>query len=155
MADLRAALAPDLGEVSTYIASGNVICPTPEDPVDVCAAVRRTIARDFGVDTPVIHRSHDQLADAAREHPFGDASEKMLHAMFLDGPPASTAVEALTARLEPGERIALVGEELWIDYGDGGVRGTRLATPVLDKALGVAGTARNLRTVRTLVELTS
>ena len=45
--------------------------------------------------------------------------------------------------------------DLWIDYGDGGVHSTKLTKAVLDRALGVAGTARNLRTTRTLIELTA
>jgi uncharacterized protein (DUF1697 family) len=35
------------------------------------------------------------------------------------------------------------------------VHSTRLTKAVLDRALGVAGTARNLRTVRKLAELTA
>ncbi|WP_144874066.1 DUF1697 domain-containing protein [Microbacterium sp. 1.5R] len=155
MARLREVLAPELGgEVSTYIASGNVICDTPADPVAACARTRAIIAEEFDVDTPVIHRSHDELVAATARHPFADASEKMLHAMFLDGDAWDGALDALTDRLMPGERIALVGRELWIDYGESGVQGTRLTKAVFDRALGVAGTARNLRTVRTLAELT-
>ncbi|MVQ40922.1 DUF1697 domain-containing protein [Microbacterium sp. MAH-37] len=154
MAELRALLADRLGlqNVKTYIASGNVICDLPVDR----HAVRALIAAEFDVDTPVVQRTHDELVAALEENPFPDAAaEKMLHAMFLDGPAAADAVEALTPRLQPGERIALVGDDLWIDYGSGGVQSTKLTGPVLDRALGVAGTARNLRTVRTLAELTA
>lgn len=155
MAELRALLAPDLGEVSTYIASGNIVCEHPSDPVAACARVRALIAAEFGVDTPVVLRTHDALAASVQRQPFADASEKMLHAMFLEGPASSGAMEALHERLVPGERIALVGNDLWIDYGEGGVHSTRLTKAVLDRVLGVAGTARNLRTVRRLIELTA
>lgn len=155
MAELRALLAPELGEVSTYIASGNVVCAHPADPDAARARVRELISTEFGVDTPVILRTHTALERAVAEHPFPDASEQMLHAMFLEGRAAAGAVDALQQRLMPGERIALVGDDLWIDYGDGGVQNTKLTKPVLDRALGVAGTARNLRTVRKLAELTA
>jgi uncharacterized protein (DUF1697 family) len=155
MAELRALLAPEFGEVSTYIASGNIVCEHPADPDVARARVRELIAAEFGVDTPVILRTHAALARAVAEHPFPEASEKMLHAMFLEGSASPGAVEALHERLVPGERIALVGDDLWIDYGDGGVQNTKLTKAVLDRALGVAGTARNLRTVRRLVELTA
>ncbi|MFE6997460.1 DUF1697 domain-containing protein [Microbacterium sp. NPDC057659] len=153
MAELRAVLADRLGlqNVTTYIASGNVFCDLPADP----AAVRALIAEEFGVDTPVVQRSHEELVAALAENPFPDAvADKMLHAMFLEGPADPGAVEALMPRLQPWERVQLVGRELWIDYGDGGVQSTKLTGPVLDRALGVAGTSRNLRTVRILVELT-
>ncbi len=155
MAELREALEPLLGEVSTYIASGNIVCEHPSDPRSACAKVRALIADEFGVDTPVILRTGRALAAAAAQHPFPDASEKMLHAMFLEGKPRARAVEALEERLVPGERLALVDDDLWIDYGESGVQGTKLTKAVLDRALGVAGTARNLRTVRRLAELTA
>lgn len=154
MAELREALVPVLGEVSTYIASGNIVCAHPDDPSSACAEVRALIACEFGVDTPVILRTHEALMRALDSHPFDGASEKLLHAMFLEGRPSTGAVEALRHRLVPGERIALVGDDLWIDYAEGGVHSTKLTKAVLDRALGVAGTARNLRTVRKLAELT-
>lgn len=158
MAELRALLngRDGYGEVTTYIASGNVICDAPVDPAPRCAEVRALIHDAFGVDTPVILRTHAQLVAALAENPFPDAAQdKMLHAMFLEGEPADDAVATLTARLQPGERIALCGQDLWIDFGPGGVHSTKLTRPVLDRALGVAGTARNLLTVRTLAELTA
>jgi uncharacterized protein (DUF1697 family) len=155
MAELRELLGPELGEVSTYIASGNIVCQHPSDPVAACALVRRLISTEFGVDTPVILRAHAALSAAVQANPFPDASEKMLHVMFLDGTAAAGAVDALQERLGAGERIAMIGDDLWIDYGDGGVQNTKLGTAALDRALGVAGTARNFRTVQKLVELTS
>lgn len=155
MAELRALLEPLLGEVSTYIASGNIVCEHPSRPADACSRVRALIAEEFGVDTPVILRTHAQLEAALAAQPFGGAVEKMVHAMFLEGHARAGAVETLEARLVPGERIALIGDDLWIDYGESGVQGTKLTKAVLDRALGVAGTARNLRTVRRLAELTA
>ncbi|MGN8026502.1 DUF1697 domain-containing protein [Microbacterium sp. 22242] len=157
MAELRALMTErmDLGSVATYIASGNVICDAPADRTAGCAAVRSLIHDEFGVDTPVVLRTHDELVRAIAENPFPDAaSDKMLHAMFLEGAPRTDGVQALTERLQPGERIALRGADLWIDYA-AGVHTTRLTRAVLDRALGVAGTARNLRTVQKLAELTA
>lgn len=157
MARLRDLLAAktELEDVSTYIASGNIICRTPPDSAAACESVQALIHDEFGVDTPVIARTHEQLEEALAANPFPGAVEKLLHAMFLAGAPAAGAVEALTARLVPGERIALQGHDLWIDYADGGVHTTKLTRAVFDRALGVAGTARNLRTVRALVDLTA
>lgn len=158
MAELRALLADrtDLTDVSTYIASGNVLVGAPNDPRAACAQVRALIHETFHVDTPVIHRSHVELTAALAENPFPEAaSDKLLHVMFLEGDAEQGAIEALTERLVPGERIALVGHDLWIDYSEAGVHSTKLTKAVLDRALGVAGTARNLRTVRTLAELTA
>jgi uncharacterized protein (DUF1697 family) len=157
MARLREVLATetDLVDVSTYIASGNIICATPNDPDAACAAVRTAIHQEFGVDTPVIHRTHTQLVASEAAQPFPEGDVKFVHAMFLEGPPSDGAVEELEKRLLPEERLALIGNDLWIDYGSGGVHSTKLTKAVLDRALGVAGTARNLRTTRKLIELTA
>lgn len=157
MARLREVLATDtdLADVSTYIASGNIVCATPKNPDAACSVVRSLIHEEFGVDTPVIHRTHTQLVASESAQPFPEGDVKFVHAMFLEGTPSAGAVEALERRLLPEERLELVGNDLWIDYGSGGVHSTKLTKGVLDRALGVAGTARNLRTTRTLIELTA
>jgi len=157
MAELRTLLSERtaLTGVSTFIASGNIICDDPGDIDSARSEVRALIAAAFGVDTPVIARTHAELVAALEENPFPDAAaDKLLHVMFLEGPAAPGAIEALEQRLLPGERISLVGDDLWIDYAEAGVHSSKLTKAVLDKALGAAGTARNLRTVRTLAELT-
>jgi uncharacterized protein (DUF1697 family) len=157
MAQLREALAVDgeLRNVSTYIASGNIICDAPVDAASACARVRELIHAEFDVDTPVIARTHDELASALTSNLFEHGAENLVHAMFLESEPNPGAVAALNERLVPGEELALLGRELWINYSADGVRASKLTKAVLDRALGVAGTARNLRTVRTLVELTA
>jgi uncharacterized protein (DUF1697 family) len=75
--------------------------------------------------------------------------------MFLEGKPSAGAIDALRERTLPGEELELVGRDLWISYSENGVHATKLTKAVLDRALGVAGTARNLRTTRKLAELTA
>lgn len=157
MARLREVLASEtsLTGLSTFIASGNIICDDPADAAASCATVREVISKEFGVDTPVIHRTHAQLVASEAAQPFTDASDKLVHAMFLVGAPVGGSVEALEHRLLPGEHLALIGRDLWIEFSEAGVHSTKLTKAVLDKALGTAGTARNLRTTRTLIELTA
>lgn len=157
MARLREALTASgiVEGASTYIASGNIICEHPQNGVAACAQVRNLIIDEFGVDTPVILRTHDALVASLEAQPFTDPVEKLLHAMFLEGRPVSSALEALRERLVPGEEVALVGDDLWINYAENGVHTSKLTKAVLDRVLGVAGTARNLRTTRKLTELTA
>lgn len=157
MARLREVLASetDLTGVSTYIASGNIICDEPVDAAASCARVREVISAEFGVDTPVIARTHSELTKSLAAQPFHGGIEKLVHAMFLDREPVTGAIPALLSRLVQGEEIALVGRDLWISYSESGVHATKLTKAVLDRALGVAGTARNLRTTRKLAESTA
>lgn len=155
MAELRALLAarPGFGEVSTYLASGNVVVDDPADPAGAAEEVRALLDAELGVDTPVVVRSHAELVAAAAANPFPDGAEKLVHAVFPVAEPSVGTIEELMPRLRHTERIAVVGRELWIDYGDG-VAGTRLTGVLIDRALGCPATARNLRTVRRLAELT-
>lgn len=158
MAELRALLSERtaLTGVSTFIASGNIICDDPGDIENARSEVRSLIAAAFGVDTPVIARTHGELVAAIEKNPFPDAAaDKLLHVMFLEGPAAPGAIASLEARLVPGERISLIGDDLWIDYAEAGVHSSKLTKAVFDRALAVAGTARNARTVRKLAELTA
>jgi len=157
MAQLREILAAEtsLTGVSTFIASGNIICDEMSDAPASCARVREVIATEFNVDTPVIHRTHAELAASEAAQPFSDGVDKLVHAMFLEADPAPGSIAALEPRLVPGERIALIARDLWINYPDGGVPTSKLTKAVLDRTLGTPGTARNLRTVRTLIELTA
>jgi uncharacterized protein (DUF1697 family) len=157
MARLREVLASetDLDGVSTYIASGNIVCDEPADAVASCARVREVVAAEFGVDTAVIARNHAELAASLAAQPFHNRVEKLVHAMFLESDPTPGAVAMIEQRLISGEELALIGRDLWISYSEQGVQATRLTKAVLDKALGVAGTARNLRTTRKLADLTA
>lgn len=157
MARLREVLAAKtaLTGITTYIASGNIICDEVTDAAASCARVREVIAAEFAVDTPVIHRSHHDLVAAEAANPFADGLDNLVHAMFLETDPSPGAIDALQPRLIPGERIALIARDLWIDYGASGAGATTLTKAVLDRTLATAGTARNLRTVRTLIELTA
>ncbi|MGO2521359.1 MAG: DUF1697 domain-containing protein [Microbacterium sp.] len=157
MARLREVLTSEteLTGISTYIASGNIVCDEIADAAECCARVREVIASEFAVDTPVIHRTHAELVASEAAQPFADGADKLLHAMFLEIAPAPGSIKELESRLVPGEQIALIGRDLWINYPDGGVSATKLTKAVFDRTLGSAGTARNLRTVRTLIELTA
>lgn len=159
MAELRALLAErtELEDIATYIASGNIVCATPPDVTAARTTVRALIAERFDVDTPVIARSHREIERMLQRNPYvhSDIAEKLLHVMVLEGTPKRGALDLLRERLVPGEEVELVGDDLWIHYSADGVHATKLTKSVLDRALGVSGTARNVRTMTRLAELTA
>ena len=67
MADLRA-LATSLGatDVSTYIASGNLICEPPGDPAEFDRALEAAVDEQFGFFREVISQPRGLVA--ARRH---------------------------------------------------------------------------------------
>ncbi|MCF8608831.1 DUF1697 domain-containing protein [Gordonia sp. HY285] len=151
MAALRE-IAARLGatDVSTYIASGNLLCTPPGDTDEFDRALEQAISDEFGYFREVISRTPDEIADALAEYPFGDVPHG--HLYFLTGAPLDDAAAQFCARdIGNGERLAVIGRDLHIDYPDG-AGATKLTAKVIERALGVTGTGRNLRTSAALVE---
>ena len=146
MAELRAMCeAAGFTEVRTYIASGNVVFRAPGPEARLKAALESALARHAGKPVGVLVRTHAELIAVAAANPFADAAGNRLMVSFLDAPPPTDALDRVTHR--QGERIALGRREIYIDYGDG-MRDSKLKVPAAN-----AGTARNLNTVRRLIEM--
>lgn len=157
MADLRA-LAQEIGfeRPQTYIASGNLIFDHHGDPRHVRDILEQAIERRFGFRAEAIVRTADQWRDYCSTNPFdGDAAaiDKMVHLCLTVEPPKADAVDRLNERAQPGERIARVGEAIWIDFGPGGVGSSKLMPAYMDKCAGSTLTARNWNSVRKLRDM--
>ena len=156
MADLRA-LCSGLGwqDVATYIQSGNVVFTANGKPDALEKKLEDAVAERFGFDAPVIVRTAAQWAQYPPGNPFPKAAEDEPNRLMLllsKAPPAKGAEDMIEARAVAGERVARVGDALWFHYPDGA--GTSKLTPsLIDRAIGSPGTARNYRTVATLLEL--
>ncbi|MFT3716578.1 MAG: DUF1697 domain-containing protein [Gordonia sp. (in: high G+C Gram-positive bacteria)] len=158
MARLRE-IAAGLGatDVSTYIASGNLLCRPPADPDGFDRALEQAIETEFGFFREVISRDPGELQAALDAHPFGtgpDLSDAPYgHIYFLAGTPEPELADAFVARdFGAGERLAVIGRDLHIDYPVGPGK-SKLTAASIAKGLGVPGTGRNLRTVAKLIAL--
>ena len=155
MADLRALCGRiGLAEVSTYIASGNIICSAPPDLDASLRELEATIADEFGVETPAIGRTHDELVAAVEHSPYAEFEPKLMHIVYLADEPSAEGVDALHGRDFGDDVCRVVGREVYVRYATG-VQGTKLTPVLMQKLLGVPGTARNWRTAQKLIELTS
>ncbi|PSL08264.1 uncharacterized protein (DUF1697 family) [Haloactinopolyspora alba] len=157
MSDLRA-LVESLGhtEVSTYINSGNVVFTsgTPElDRAGLARAVEEALATRVDVRVPVMVRSHAELADTLRVNPFPEAQPNRLLISFMQGTPDADAVARATEIESGADEFRVVGTTLFLHCPDG-VGRSKLAASI-EKRLGVPGTARNLTTVRKLLDMTA
>lgn len=153
MAELRE-VATELGatNVSTYIASGNLLCDPPGKPAAFARALEEAITARFGFSREVIARTPAELRAALEAFPFDRSEPKYCHVYFLAAKPPTAAAEALAAK--DLEELAVIESDLHIRYRSG-VAGTKLSTPVIHRTLGVVGTGRNLATVTKLLDLTS
>jgi uncharacterized protein (DUF1697 family) len=156
MAELRA-LCGEIGwaNASTYIASGNLLFTADGERGALESRLEQAIAARFAMDVPVIVRTVDEWALYAPSNPFPDAARETPNLLMLLVPkrePAAGAVESLTAKAAPGERIARAGDALWIHFAGGSAR-SKLTPSLIDRAIGSPATSRNYRTVLKLDEM--
>lgn len=154
MADLRA-MAEDLGatDVATYIASGNLVCtPPPGDPAAFDRALEAAIEARFGFAREAISRTRAEVAAALDAHPFEVLEPRFSSITFLLAAPSAAAVEQARTYETGEDRWEVIGRELHVRYANGAGR-PQMQDAQISKALGVPGTARNLNTVRALLDL--
>ncbi|XBH20476.1 DUF1697 domain-containing protein [Jonesiaceae bacterium BS-20] len=153
MAELRV-LATELGatNVSTYIASGNLLCVPPGAPEEFDRLLERAIEAKFGYFREVISRSPQELEQALERHPFEVLDPSRSFINFLLEAPAPQALAKAKSYPTGRDLWDAVGRDLHIRYWDGAGR-PQLKDAAIRRALGVPGTARNLRTVAKLFTL--
>lgn len=147
-------LAEGLGatDVSTYIASGNMLCVPPDDTEAFDRGLERAVQEEFGYFREVISRSCDEVQAALTAHPFEVIEPKFSYVTFLTAEPAADAVALARTYATGGDRWDVIGREMHIRYADGAGR-PQMKDASIGRALAVPGTARNLNTVRKLIEL--
>jgi uncharacterized protein (DUF1697 family) len=155
MAELQA-LLEDLGatQVTTYIQSGNVVMKHPErEPVSLAAAVASKIEQQFDFEPRVLALTRETLDQAAAANPFpdGEGDPSKLHLYFLTEEPTAEGVAAAESLCAASESFAVRGRAAYL-YAPDGIARSKLAAG-MERALGVAGTGRNWRTVQKLLAL--
>ena len=146
MADLRA-LAADAGctDVRTHIQSGNLVAARTGTARQCQAALAAALAGRMGKPVGVLVRTAAEVEATLAAKPFPEAPPERVLVLFLDAAPAPDALAGW--RIPGGERLAVVGRELFIHFPDG-MGTSRLKIPFAD-----VGTGRNLNTVRTLLAI--
>jgi len=153
MADFRELLA-GLGAsaVRTYIASGNAIIDVDGDPDAFDRAVERAVEQRFGYFRDVISRTPAQVSAALAAHPFEVLDVRYSYIAMLTGEPSAEAVAAASSVATGDDVWQVIGRELHIRYARGAGQPDMNTDAVL-RRLGVAATARNLRTIDKVLAL--
>ena len=154
MADLRTALEDEgYQDVETYVQSGNVVFTAPgrhtsrrlEDDLERCVAG----ATGFD-DVAVVVRTASELARVVEANPYDEPDGTKLHVFFLKEPPAKGATDGINAKKFAPEAFAVHGKEVYLHLPNG-IGRSKLAIAL--KVLDVPLTARNWKTVTTLLEM--
>jgi uncharacterized protein (DUF1697 family) len=155
MVDLRSLLA-DVGypDARTLVQSGNIVLSAKLAPDKLAAELERAIADGFGVQTPVVVRTREELAAVVALDPLGDVAEehKLYQVSFLSAEPDPQAVAKIAQEDFTPERFVHVGREIYA-WHPGGIHNSRLARMLSDKRLGVVATARNWKTTTKLLDM--
>ena len=156
MVELRK-LAGELGygEPKTYVASGNLIVTADRRAVE--RDLPTALAGRFGFPVEIIVRGVADLERALSLDPFPEAADAEPNRVWLlvsQRPIAADTAERLNERAQQGEAITQSGEDLWM-HMQGHVGASKITPSFIDKTCGSPTTARNVRTVRTLIELAS
>jgi len=140
-------------DVRTYIQSGNAVFASAGTAGSLAARIGNAVERQFGFRPYVVLLDVRAVAQAVVKNPFpeGQATPTSLHLWFLEERPAAVGPAALEACRAASERFALRGKVLYLHAPEG--FGTSKLAARAEKALGTRGTARNWRTVTTLLAM--
>ncbi len=159
MAALRDLLGSvGLADVRTHIQSGNVIFGIgpkyagTDDETGLATTIADAVDEQFGFRVPVVVRPLDEISIIAESHPDqgGDVPPNWLMVFVFDGPAVPDDAPG-PERFEP-DRWSLGEREVYATFPHGSAR-SKLTIDVFEKAFGVTATARNLNTLRKIVEL--
>ncbi len=147
-------LAASLGasDVVTYIASGNMACTVPGEAHAFDRGLEQAVEQRCGFFREVISRTPQEVAAALEQHPFEVVDPAFSYVCFLGAEPTEDAVAAARELPTGEDRWEVIGREMHLRYARGAGR-PQMSDAAIGRALGVSGTARNLRTVRRLIEL--
>jgi uncharacterized protein (DUF1697 family) len=146
MSELKTlAEAAGFANVRTYIASGNLLFTSRLGETAVKKKLEQALHDYAGKSVGVLIRNADEMAQVLADNPFPEAPGNRVVAIFLDAPPAASALD--DARHRQQERLACGKREIYVHYGEG-MADSRLLIPAAK-----AGTARNINTIARLAAL--
>jgi uncharacterized protein (DUF1697 family) len=143
-------------DVQTYLQSGNIVFRADLiDEAALAVSIKARIALDFGHEVPVLVLSSGDLSRIANSNllwPKTGGEESLFHCTFLFEPVSADIFQALKLPATAGERAVLVGRTVLLHCPHGYGK-TKLNNNFFERALGVAATTRNWRTVLALQAL--
>jgi len=157
MSDLRQLFA-DLGfpGAKSLLQSGNVVFESPQAAdAEVECRLEKEIAERLGVTADFIVRSAKEWQKIVSRNPFPKQAKKdpgHLLVGFLKSAPSAEGVRSLQSAIQGSEILRGDGKQLYIVYPDG-VGRSKLTATLIERKLGVRGTARNWNTVLKLAAM--
>jgi uncharacterized protein (DUF1697 family) len=152
------AVAEALGhaDVSSFLASGNLVFSTIDEPVptQIAAELEQALERELGYPVPVFLRAEREVRGIAIDHPFDPtdvaASDGKHQVMLLAEAPGREAREQVMAMGNETDRLAIDDRELhWLPSGR--MTDSELDLSAIGRILG-PGTIRTMNTIQRLLK---
>lgn len=142
------------GDVRTLLQSGNIVLQADASPGQLAQAIESEVETRFGVKSPVVVRTREQLAAVVALDPLREVvdNDKLYQVSFLSAEPSAEAMEKLEGADVKPERFVRAGREIYA-WHPKGIHSSPLARLLSDKRLGVTATARNWSTTIKLLDL--
>ena len=152
------ALLEELGfeGVKTHLNSGNVVFAAKEKNANkLTKTIESAVGKEFGFAPVIVLRNSAELKAILAKNPFpkmekSDPSHLLV--MTLAGKPNAGAKSKLADAYQGDEEIHIAGENVYLTYPNG-IGRSKLTNTLLEKHLGVAGTARNWNTLTKLLAI--
>lgn len=144
-------------DVESYIQSGNVVFTNTANlsVADVGGTIEKTILKEFKYEIPVIVRTPDEFRNIIGRNPFHKEKNfdtSKLAVIFLREPPTALQTDKVKNIDYPPDKFMISGREIFI-YCPNGFGRTKLYTNFFENKMQVVGTARNWKTINTLLEI--
>jgi uncharacterized protein (DUF1697 family) len=157
MADLKAvAQGAGLTDARTLLQSGNLVFHAK---AQASAALEKhlesALGKELGLKTPVLVRSAAEWRATLEANPFpkeAKADPSHLVVMALKGKPEPTLLASLTQAIVGRERVKAGPRALYLVYPDG-IGESKLTAALIEKKVGIVGTARNWNTAEKIAAL--
>jgi uncharacterized protein (DUF1697 family) len=144
-------------DVKTYIQSGNVIFRDPDKkPASVISInIEKAIQEKFNLNVAVMTRTSGELRSLFSANPFLDEpgfDPAKNAVIFLNEKPTNDHIRKVEDIDFPPDKFRISDREIFI-YCPNGFGRTKLYTGFFEKKMGVIGTARNWKTITTILGL--
>lgn len=145
--------AAKLDEVSTFIASGNVLFRSAKAAAALEPQIEAALQKALGYTVATMLRTAGELRAVAEHEAFPPATMggATLYVGFMQAKPTAAAVKRVLALGNEVDELRVNGREIyWLAHKS--IADSTISMAKLEKATGTTATFRNINTVRRLTE---
>lgn len=144
-------------ENKTYIQSGNVIFRAGNDisEGEISNKIEKAIKEKYGYNVPVMIRTSDEVKSLFSTNPYLDIKDfdpSKMAVVFLHEIITALQVGKMRNISYPPDKYQIADKEIFI-YCPNGFGRTKLYTNFFENKMGVTGTARNWKTITSILSL--